>query len=75
MRGALAKYYVKIHWQGFRMSRLLIVLFAFLVGAVAGGYWGEHYSHTAIALQAYASDYLPFRTARHADEGVSAGLS
>jgi hypothetical protein len=45
------KYYVKIHWQGFRMSRLLIVLFAFLVGAVAGGYWGEHYSHTAIALR------------------------
>ena len=39
---------------GVRMSRLLqllILVFAFLVGAVAGGYWGEHYSHTAIVLR------------------------
>ena len=40
------------------MSRLLIVVFAFLVGAVAGGYWGEHYSHTAIALRRVHAIYL-----------------
>ena len=34
-----------------KLLQLLIVVFAFLVGAVAGGYWGEHYSHTAIALR------------------------
>jgi hypothetical protein len=37
------------------MSRLLelpIVAFVFLViGAAAGGYWGEHCSHTAVALR------------------------
>ena len=35
------------------MSRLsLIVAFACLVvGAVAGAYWGTHYSHTAVALR------------------------
>lgn len=34
------------------MNRLLIVAFVFfIVGATAGGYWGTHYSHTAIALR------------------------
>ena len=33
------------------MKLLLIVVLAFMVGAIAGGYWGEHYSRTAIALR------------------------
>jgi hypothetical protein len=34
------------------MGRLLIVALVFLAaGAVAGGYWGMHYSHTAVALR------------------------
>jgi hypothetical protein len=35
------------------MSRLLLIvaLVCLIVGAVVGGYWGRHYSHTAIALR------------------------
>jgi hypothetical protein len=34
------------------MGRLLAVALACLiVGVVAGGYWGTHYSHTAVALR------------------------
>jgi hypothetical protein len=35
-----------------RSLELLIVAFVFLVvGVAAGGYWGAHYSHTAVALR------------------------
>jgi len=35
------------------MSRLFLVvaLVCLVVGAVAGAYWGTHYSHTAVALR------------------------
>jgi hypothetical protein len=35
------------------MSRLFLIvaLVCLIVGAVAGAYWGTHYSHTAIALR------------------------
>ena len=34
------------------MGRLLMVALVLLAaGAVAGGYWGTHYSHTAVALR------------------------
>jgi hypothetical protein len=35
------------------MSRLFLIvaLVCLVVGAVAGAYWGTHYSHTAVALR------------------------
>ena len=35
------------------MSRLFLIvaLICLIVGAVAGAYWGTHYSHTAVALR------------------------
>jgi len=34
------------------MSKLVMAALVFLaVGAVAGGYWRTHYSHTAVALR------------------------
>ena len=35
------------------MNRLLLIvaLVCLIVGAVAGAYWGTHYSHTAVALR------------------------
>jgi hypothetical protein len=35
------------------MNRLLLIvaLVCLAVGAIVGGYWGAHYSHTAIALR------------------------
>jgi hypothetical protein len=33
------------------MSRLIVAVGFFIVGAVAGAYWGSHYSHTAVALR------------------------
>jgi hypothetical protein len=35
------------------MSRLSLIasLVCLVVGAIVGGYWGTHYSHTAIALR------------------------
>ena len=34
------------------MDKLVMVALVFsAVGAVAGGYWGTHYSHTAVALR------------------------
>ena len=34
-----------------RSPKVLIVLLAFLVGVLTGGYWGVHFSHAAIALR------------------------
>jgi hypothetical protein len=35
------------------MSRLslIVALVCLIVGAVAGAYWGTHFSHTAVALR------------------------
>ena len=35
------------------MNRLLltVALVCFVVGVIAGAYWGTHYSHTAVALR------------------------
>jgi hypothetical protein len=35
------------------MSRLFLIVavICLVVGAVAGAYWGTHYSHTAVALR------------------------
>jgi hypothetical protein len=35
------------------MNRLLLIVavVCFVVGAIAGAYWGTHYSHTAVALR------------------------
>jgi len=30
---------------------LIVALVCLVVGAVAGAYWGTHYSHTAVALR------------------------
>jgi hypothetical protein len=30
---------------------LIVALVCLVVGAIVGGYWGTHYSHTAIALR------------------------
>ena len=34
-----------------KLFLLVVALVCLVVGAVAGAYWGTHYSHTAVALR------------------------
>ena len=38
---------------------LIVALTCLVVGAIVGGYWGTHYSHTAIALRRTRQSICP----------------
>jgi hypothetical protein len=52
------------------MGRLLMVALVLLTAdAVAGGYWGTHYSHTAVALRRTRQTICPSVPADTRDPG------